>query len=549
MTMTGEFHADFLRELAALDDFLARRSGERFVEAEDPDVRRLLESLAFFSARTRALASAELRATVTRLTQGLLDEFIDPQPARALLRAQPSPRLTEPATLPRGTRIRVETLDGEVGQFSTMHELTIRPIELDRAELQLRGVGVRVLIRLRAFGPTVHVNEPLRLHIDQLGDYERSRQLFAHLSRHLRRVGVVYGDPPEPNMAGDDCRFRLGATESGSSGVDLVDELRAQSSTSSIARIREFLHFPAKDLNLDIELARPARAWRQAWLCFDLDEWPEGQVVNKDMFKLFVVAIENLFDELARPIRCDGTKTRYPLLPWRSDADVAFHSIVEVEQELATGMDLVLPAYLADGVDSWDLEQGSDGTRPQLLLRLPGAFLEPRMVMVRARWYQPGFDALALGKLAASLHSRHVEGVSFRVQPGLVAHRPSPLWGDAKAMLHTLSRRSKRVLSRDDILKMMAVLGADARSIHGEVAKDLRHVEVFDEPASVRASRAGVRRVYRVRLAEISPERRGVVDDYLRCVGELLDAWSSDPVALRVEQPGVRKPVEIARSA
>lgn len=547
--MTGDFHGDFLRELAALDDFLARRrADERLVEAEDPDVRRLLESLAFFSARTRELATNELRATVQRLTQGLLDDFVYPQPARALLRAQPSPRLTEPARLPRGTRVRVETLDGDVGQFSTMRELTIRPIELDRAELQLRGVGVRVLIRLRSFGPTPHIGEPLRLHVDLLGDYERSRELFAHLERHLVRVGVVYGDPPAPNESGDECGFRLGSAQPGTGHAELVDELRANADTGSIARIREFLHFPTKDLTVDVELARPARPWRQAWLCLDLDGWPEGQVVNKDMFRLFVVPIENLFCELARPIRCDGTRTRHPLLPWRTDDDVAFHSVVEVQQELVTGMDLILPAYLADTGESWDLEHADDGA-PELLLRVPAAFLEPRMVMVRARWFQPGFDAIALGRLDASLQSRHVEGVSFRIQGGIVGHRPSPLAGEPKSMLHTLSRRSKRVLSRDDIVKMMAVLGADARSVHGEAADILRHIEVFDEPASVRATGGGIRHVYRVRLAEVSGERRGVVDDYLRCVGELLDAWSSNPIAVRVDEPGARRRFEIVRSA
>lgn len=551
--MTGSFHADFLRELAALDEYLARRRGrEHVVEAEDPDVRRLMESLAFFSARTREVASLELRAAVEHLTHGLLDDFVGPQPARVLVRAEPTPRLTEPALLPRGTRVRLDTLDGDVGLFSTMRALTVRPLELDRAELQLRGTGFRVLLRLRAFGPTAHVDEPLRLHIDHLGDYLRSRQLFAHFERHLQRVGVVYGDPPAPSMAGEACGMRLGAGAPdgrADTRAAFIDTLRAQHGAGSISRVREFLHFPVKDLTLDIELARPSRAWRQAWLCLDFDAWPEGQVVHKDMFRLFVVPIENLFSEPAKPIRCDGTQARYPILPWRVEDDVAFHSVVEVQQELATGVDLILPSYLADGEESWDLELPDADTAPQLRLRLPGAFSAPRMVMVRARWYQPSFDVLALGKLEASLQSRHVEGVSLRVQGSLASHRASPLSGDPKAMLHTLSRRSKRVLSREDIIKVMAVLGADARSHHGAAVHELRHIEVFDEPASVRATGGGLRHVYRVRLAEVDAEQRGLVDDYLRCLGELLDAWSSNPVAIRVDEPHAHKRVEIVRPA
>ncbi|NVB39238.1 type VI secretion system baseplate subunit TssF [Pseudenhygromyxa sp. WMMC2535] len=552
--MAIDFDTSFLRELAALDDHLARRRGvARAVEAEDPDVRRLMESLAFFSARTREIATTELRGAVHRLTQGLLDDFVHPQPARALLRAEPSPRLTEPAVLPRGTRVRLETLDGDMGLFSTMRELVVRPLELDRAELQLRGVGVRVLIRLRAFGPTVHVGEPLRLQLDQLGDYERSRQLLAHLEAHLQRVGVVYGDPPSPSEAGEDCEFRLGTQASGrrdpNSAASFIDELSAQSGDGAVAKIREFLHFPAKDLSLELDLPRPPRPWRQAWLCLDLDAWPEGQPVNKDMFRLFCVGIENLFTELAEPIKCDGTRTHHPIRAWRVDEGVAFHSVAEVQQELPSGMDLILPGYLAGGEESWEIDHGEGGAVPLLELRLPGAFLEPRMVMVRARWTQPGFADQALGRLDAQLQSRHVEGVSFRVQGGLIPHRPSPLWGDPKATLHTLSRRSKRVLSREDIAKVMTVLGADARSHHGQVVGELRNVEVFDEPADVRRGGGGLRHVYRVRLAEIDAARRGLVDDYLRCLGELLNTWSSTTSVIRVDEAGARRSAEIVRSA
>ena len=94
---------------------------------------------------------------------------------------------------------------------------------------------------------------------------------------------------------------------------------------------------------------------------------------------------------------------------------------------------------------------------------------------------------------------------------------------------------------------MMSVLGADSRS-HHDVANDLRHVEVVDEPASP-GSGGGVRHVYRVGLADIGRERRGLVEDYLRCVEALLDAWSSNPVAVRVDEPSARKRPQIVRPA
>ncbi|MCY1059592.1 type VI secretion system baseplate subunit TssF [Nannocystis sp. SCPEA4] len=541
--MHGDFYGDFLGELGALDDFLLRRRGAaRFVQPEDPDVRRLMESLAFFAARTRESAAAELRGAIHRLAHGLLDDFVGPQPARVLLQALPSPRLVEPARIPRGSRVRMEAPGGEIGHFTTMRELIVRPMELDRAELQLRGAEEhRVLIRLRSRAPVAGVPEPLSLHIDHLNDYERSRQFFEWLRTHLNRVAIVYGEPPAPTEAGTACGFRFATATA--DDATLPSETRG-----TVARIREFLHFPAKALTLDIDLARPPRPWLQAWLCLDLDAWPEGQVVHPELFRLFTVPIENLFSEPAEPIRVDGTRDHHPIRPWRVDDDVAFHSLVEVLHETPAGPEPLLSGHLASGGEScYELDSAGERGDAQLQLRIPDAFLRPRNVLVRARWFQPSFDAAAVGRLEATLHSRHFEGVAFRVMGALVPHRRSPLWRQPDAMLHVLSRRSKRTLSRSDIVKLMTTLGAHPDGHHGEVAGDIRRIDVHDEPASVRGG-GGVQHVYDVFVGEVEDERRGPLADYLQCVEQLLCDWSNNPAVIRMHEPGARRRGEAVRA-
>lgn len=539
--MQQGFYRDFLGELEALDDFLVRRRGpERFIQPEDPDVRRLMESLAFFAARTHEAAASELRGAIARLTHGLLDEFALPQPARVMLRALPSPRLAEPAHIPRGSRVRLETAERDVGFFTTMRDVTVRPLELDRAELQLRGgSGHRVLLRLRSGVPVAGVPEPLSMHIDHLGDYEMSRQFFEWMRVHLDRVGIVYGEPPPTSEPGLDCKFRLGAP----GGLD--DAAPPTETKGVVARIREFFHFPAMDLSLALELAPPHRPWRQAWLCLDFDAWPEGQAVNQEMFRLFVVPVENLFSELAEPIKCDGTRSRHPVHPWSGEHKVAFHSIVEVQQELKSGMDPLLPGHLASGEESYDIDYTGEQDAVNLLLRIPDALLQPRSIMVRARWFQPSFDAVAVGAIDASLQHRHFEGVGFRVMGHLMPHRRSPLWRDPTAMLHVLSRRSKRVLSRSDIVTLMTTLGADARGHHGDIAAEIRHIDVHDEPAGLRG---GVQHVYDVVVGDVAAERQGLLADYLHCVGALINAWSNNPAEIRTHEASARWRGEKARA-
>src|SRR5262249_29318383 len=151
-----------------------------------------------------------------------------------------------------------------------------------------------------------------------------------------------------------------------------------------------------------------------------------------------------LVRDAAMPIRCDGTRAQFPIAPPRGDAKLVLHSVTGVFQELASGPDPILPVQLASGDSSYDIEHFADdlgGLEPRLVLRLPDAFAAPRVISVDARWYQPAFDSVAVGKLEARLQTRHVQGVELRLVGALAPHRQSALWRDPAAMLHVLSRR------------------------------------------------------------------------------------------------------------
>jgi type VI secretion system protein ImpG len=529
--VNASFYDDFLAELKAVDDFLAYRTGgATSVSREDPDVRRLMESIAFFSARTRQAASDQLRGSVLSLVRGHLDDFLSPQPARGLVQATPAGLVT-PAYLPAGTVLRLTTVDGDLGLFSTMTDVTLRPLQIDLAERQLRsGSGFRLAIRIRARREVEDIPEPLAIHLSYLGDYPASLQFQYRLRCHLieRGVSVFYDAAPDPARTGMPCEVRFGSAPPAQA---------EPGSGSPIEQIRTFLHFPAKELSLGVSLPRPAAPWRQAWLCFDLDEqWPSELVVNKDVFRLFVLPIENLVRDVALPIKCDGTRAQFPIAPARVDASLVLHSVTGVFQELPSGRDPILPVQLASGDESYDLEHVADGLggiEPRLVLRLPDAFAAPRVISVEARWYQPAFDRVAVGKLEARLQTRHVQGVELRLLGALAPHCQSALWRDPAAMLHVLSRRVSRVLGKRDLTSLMTLLGADADSHHAGIDADLLHIEPREEPVDLRRG-GGIRQVYKVTVGDIAEDRLGLVADYLRCVKLLLDAWSANPVRLEV---------------
>jgi type VI secretion system protein ImpG len=549
--MDAELRRGFLSELEALDEVLAdRHRGPRFVEREDPDVRRLMEALALFSARTRQAAVQTLRHAIRRLVHGHLDDFLLPQPIRGLVHAVPDARLTDPVRLPHGTRVRLQTHDGDVGLFTTSHDVTIRPLQLDWAERQLRGRdGFRILLRIRSRTLVHELPEPLSLYVTHMNDYPASLRLFTRLRRHLQRATVCYDTVPTLDEHGEPCEHWLGSRAGAPPSVD-VDRRPELAGGSPVAAIRRFFHHPESALYLDVALPKAERPWRQAWLCLDLDrEWPEDQVINPAMFRLFVVPIENLFVEPAEPIKADGTRSTFPLRSWQPELRAAFHSVVEVSQQTTQGHDVMLPGELASGRESYDVDREGEDGAPALRLRLPDAFTRPRVVSVRALWHQPWFEGVAVGKLRASLQTRHVEGVTLELQGELRPHEDGALWDEAGAMLQVMSRRAKRILSLQDITRLMAILGANDRGYHGKVAEDILHVAVREEPAAARGG-GGVTYRYEVTVAEVDEDRQALLEDYVARLDQLVDAWSSTPARAEIveRRPAARGPGQGART-
>src|SRR5947208_15366545 len=95
------------------------------LEREDPEVRRLIEAMAFFTARTRASSLRNLLATRRRLFQQFFSFLLSPLPAMGFLQAQISGRFAEPATLPKGSQVVISGEEGPGGVFRTLHDLRI----------------------------------------------------------------------------------------------------------------------------------------------------------------------------------------------------------------------------------------------------------------------------------------------------------------------------------------------------------------------------------------------------------------------------------------
>lgn len=171
-----ESELSYLREMGAefAQSFpkIAARLGMDGVEVLDPYVERLLEGVAFLSARVQLELELQYPNFTSQLLEIVYPHYLTPTPS--MMVAAMVPDLTNPAladgfVLPRHTQIRSALADGlqTACQFRTAHDLTLWPLEIAEAEY-IDGRGALVAAGV-AIGAT-DARAAIRLRLRRAGD-------------------------------------------------------------------------------------------------------------------------------------------------------------------------------------------------------------------------------------------------------------------------------------------------------------------------------------------------------------------------------------------
>jgi type VI secretion system protein ImpG len=511
-------NALFLRELEALDAFALEREteGALTLGATDPDVRRLLEALAFFSARTKASAVDCMTEAVRRVAGSVLDELLEPVPAAMLVECDVE-RLLEPVGLPRGTLLRVA--DGQrTGLFSTLFRTVLRPIRIERVRLDERS-GRRVL------QISVHSRVPSRtafslaLHVRRFSDYRASLSLYDALERHLVRSFVVVPGTEHSNGEPVRCgvRFETRLT-------DAVDDLEDR---SPLVRLRSLFHFPEQELYLCFDVPAFGTAWEHLDLCLELDsEFPSDIAFTVDHFRLHVVPVVNAWVDAAEPIvyrgLTDAVTLRYPGTAFTQVEPAGIRAVYRAAPK---GLLPLLPAVLASNTDCYEVED--NGRR--LRLRIDDAFEHPCRIISEICWQQPKLWASGATRPTISVYSRHLPTVSFRTLGSMRAARRSALNGELARCLDVLSYRMQQRLTRNMLMRVLEILGVGDEGPYRGMAGVVLGLESREEPYTD-AGAVGLRIAYELALSERTSDERALTRRFAKHIAELLNAWTALPV-------------------
>lgn len=511
-----------LNELRALDDERVRYQLEHpsaSLGMEDPDVRRLIEALAYSAVRTRQATMQNLFSTWKRLLSGYFHFILQPLPAMAMVQALVTPHMTEPVTLTRGSSLQITTLDGAIGNFQTTAELRVVPINLARTELQMNRHGYRLVMTFLSIHQRADDLGAIPIHINYLDNYQAALRLHYLLQKHLHLCSAFYEAGFGPDTVGVPCDVTFGS---------YYDRPYEDNEQNPLSQVRSFFHFPVQDLMIQVKVPKTTQYWNKFYLCFDLNaDFPKEVPLYREVFHPFSVPVINHRRAFASPIECDGTKDEYPIRYLESDPSYVLERVMGVYRTTSRGLEPLGQAALGSYRHSYEVEEiNTQKQTPQyaLLVRRPEAFAEPQQLLVDALWYQPYFATQTAGPVSVTLLERIAVGVDFR-QVGLMA---PPMEGSLRTqpdrLLQLLSMKMKPVLGREDLLDLLAMFGSVDVGPYAKTLKLLGQVFLSVAPDTT-GNGSGIRHVYELELKLHEQEEIPLLVRLVEQLTQIFAAW------------------------
>jgi len=521
----------FLSELEALEKFRISYSGQHPnapLAREDPDVRRLIEAMAMFTARTRLAGQRNIGQSLLRIFRQQFPFLTSPVPAMAILRATPTRRYVDMTEIPSGTEVQLSKTSpsGEetLFHFRTLAKLNVRPLELEAVDIvRVRGQGYKLLLRFTTpFARTEDVGD-IRLHVSQLDDLFSSSTVFYELKAHLKQATVIYSDKVREDTRGAPCDVHFDAPRGEPYDLELFEH--------PLQRARAFVNFPQQALFLEVRGIHPPRNWTVFTLCLEVDEgWPTELRLTPDAFELHAVPMVNIRKDPASPVEYDATKDEHALVhPDRASRFVA-HSVIGAFRMTDDGMDPLAPSVLGSGGAGYDVVAAGSGEERRLsvLLNIPGAFMSPERVLVETMWHQPRIAGTRGDELRVKLGDRFVDGVSWSCLGSIAAPVDSALADDRDGLLQLLAIKSQRFLGLAELVVLLRALGADQVRLFSKLVSALAFVNVTPKPFARRSS--GFKYVYELSFERLDGSDLAALDLLARRMLEVLTAWSVEEV-------------------
>ena len=286
---------------------------------EDPHVSRLIESFAFLTARIRHSLDDSFPELTEALMGILYPDYHTPLPSMSITQFSATPNLLKKTVIPKGEKLKIETLTGDLCYYKTCNDISVLPIKIESANFYSlpvkapvlpgniqRSRSAQSLLKLKI--TPLEPGSPFDLDDDTLRFYINSQpdiafKLQEYLSRYVIGVAIardVYDDQP----------LFLSADAFSSSSCfveDTVVELFDGRASSAHRLLTEYFLLPQKFLFT--ELKGVSQSWGryangfEIYIYLDQIDIDLVRGVDKNTFALGCVPIINLFESTVEPIQ------------------------------------------------------------------------------------------------------------------------------------------------------------------------------------------------------------------------------------------------------
>lgn len=296
--------------------------------ADDPDVERLLEGMAFLAGRVQQRLDEEAPDLSDALLDLLCPHLLAPIPSMTTVQLSPRPGDTGAARVVRGTPMQTQAVRGEVLHYQTCHESVLWPVTIAAAKLASlpvqaphnpQAIGVAAVLRLTLTTSSPDVSfESLaldRVRIHLRGSGAMGIQVLELLCTGTVSIALASGpSDPYPTILGREHLQHVG----------FAPEEAAlpwpQRAFHGHRLLSEYFAFPEKFLYLELT-GLDARTRVQAageldvYLYLDRTAPELERALGRDNFLLGATPAVNLFRQTAEPVAMDGTQDEWLVVP------------------------------------------------------------------------------------------------------------------------------------------------------------------------------------------------------------------------------------------
>jgi type VI secretion system protein ImpG len=307
-------------------------AGRLLLEAgkcEDPHVERLIQAVAFLTARIQHKLDDEFPEVTDALLGILYPHYLAPIPSVSIAQFVLDPeqgKVTSGYSIPRHKQIFSRPVEGVQCSFRTAYPVTLWPIDIVSARMESEDVArwgkkVRSVLRLalHCTGGTTFRD----LQLESLRLYLHGESQLAHMLYELL-LNDVHGLRLREAGNRDRDNYRdvvLPPDHIKPVGFERDEGLLAYPSHAQLGYrlLHEYFAFPQKFLFVDLTgLRQVCREVTGSTLevLIGLERVPRQEsAIGPDNFRLGCTPVVNLFEQLAEPIRLDQTQMEYRVVP------------------------------------------------------------------------------------------------------------------------------------------------------------------------------------------------------------------------------------------